>query len=146
MHDVFWVHKNVLTGLLSSSSGAATSSFVRTFKGEKMDYDRYLLSGIAAVTENDVIHALITYIVPCFDPSSNLIIACPPNKLDAIHEYFVGRGWAKLKKVPEENLFEAFVAEESKNTALPEKVAGMSMFLPGAFAAQFRCSCPKCDR
>jgi hypothetical protein len=29
---------------------------------------------------------------------------------------------------------------------LPEKVAGMSMFLPGAFAAQFRCSCPKCDR
>lgn len=111
-----------------------------------MDYDRYLLSGIAAVTENDVIHALITYIVPCFDPSSNLIIACPPNKLDAIHEYFVGRGWTKLKKVPEENLFEAFVAEESKNTALPEKVAGMSMFLPGAFAAQFRCSCPKCDR
>ncbi|KAL7480138.1 hypothetical protein ACHAW6_005844 [Cyclotella cf. meneghiniana] len=130
----------------SSKLSAATSSFVRTFKGEKMDYDRYLLSGIAAVTENDVIHALITYIVPCFDPSSNLIIACPPNKLDAIHEYFVGRGWTKLKKVPEENLFEAFVAEESKNTALPEKVAGMSMFLPGAFAAQFRCSCPKCDR
>ncbi|KAL3776496.1 hypothetical protein HJC23_013239 [Cyclotella cryptica] len=133
----------------SSKLSAATSSFVRTFKGEKMDYDRYLLSGIAAVTEDDVTHALITYLVPCFDPLSNLIIACPPNKLDAIHEYFVGRGWTKLKKVPEENLFEAFagsVAEESKNTALPEKVAGMSMFLPGAFASQFRCTCPKCGR
>jgi hypothetical protein len=113
-----------------------------------MDYDRHMLAGIASVTETDVIHALITYLVPCFDPSSNLVIACPPNKLDAIHEYFVKKGWANLKKVPEESLFDAFTDSDTNKPAatLPEKVAGMSMFLPGAFAAQFRCSCPKCDR
>jgi hypothetical protein len=113
-----------------------------------MDYDRHLLSGIASVTENDVIHALITYLVPCFDPSSNLVISCPPNKLDSIHEYFVNKGWVNLKKVSEENLFKAFAESDSDETkyVLPEKVAGMSMFLPGAFAAQFRCSCPRCDR
>ena len=128
--------------------GAATSSFVQTFKGEKMDYDRHLLNGIASVTEYDAIHALITHLVPCFDPSSNLVVACPPNKIDAIHDFFVKRGWTNLKKVPEENLFSAFTESEATEqaTALPDKVAGHSMFLPGAFAAQFRCACPKCDR
>jgi hypothetical protein len=114
-----------------------------------MDYDRHLLSGIASVTADDVIHALITYLVPCFDPSSNLVVACPPNKLDAIHDFFVSRGWTYLKKVPEEKLFDAFVesdSEKKEKPVLPEKVAGMSMFLPGAFAAQFRCSCPRCDK
>ena len=113
-----------------------------------MDYDRYLLGRISEVTSDDVMHALITHLVPIFDPSSKLAIACPTNKLDQVHEYFTKRGWANLKKVPEENLFTAFVDEESttKSAPLPEKVPGMSMFLPGAFAAQFRCACPKCDR
>ena len=111
------------------------------------NYDQYLLSGIASVTETDVIHALITYLVPCFDPSSNLVIACPPNKLDSIYDYFVSKGWSNLKKVPEEKLFDAFADLDSDNVpALPDKVAGMSMLLPGAFAAQFRCSCPRCER
>lgn len=113
-----------------------------------MDYDRHLLSGIAAVTENDVLHALIVYLVPFFDPSSKLVITCPPNKLDHIHEYFVKRGWTNLKQVPEENLFEAFANSDATckpaEAVLPEKVAGMSMFLPGAFAAQFKCACPRC--
>lgn len=114
-----------------------------------MDYDQYLLSGISEVTENDVMHALVTYLVPIFDPSSKLVIACPTNKLDHIHNYFTKRGWTSLKKVPEEKLFSAFLDEdnaEEPETCLPEKVPGMSMFLPGAFAAQFRCACPKCDR
>lgn len=138
----------------SSKLSAATSSFVRTFKGEKMDYDRHLLSRILEVSPNDVMHALITHLVPIFDPSSKLAIACPTNKLDAVYEYFTKRGWTNLKKVPEEKLFSAFVGntdegedtERESMSCLPEKVPGMSMFLPGAFAAQFRCACPKCDR
>ncbi|EED88791.1 hypothetical protein THAPSDRAFT_264188, partial [Thalassiosira pseudonana CCMP1335] len=38
----------------SSKLSAATSCFVRTFKGEKMDYDKYLLSRISEVTKDDV--------------------------------------------------------------------------------------------
>lgn len=133
----------------SSKLSAALSSFVRTFKGEKMDYDQYLLSRISEVTPDNVMHALVTHLVPIFDPSSKLAITCPTNKLDDVHDYFTKRGWTNLKKVPEEKLFTAFVGDEDAEkpaAALPDKVPGMSMFLPGAFAAQFRCACPKCDR
>lgn len=113
-----------------------------------MDYDKFILSGISEVTADDVKHALITYLVPIFDPSSKLAITCPANKLDHVHDYFTKRGWTNLKKVPEEDLFATFGSDEKEETPapLPEKVPGMSMFLPGAFAAQFRCACPKCDR
>ncbi|KAL7526503.1 hypothetical protein ACHAXR_003322, partial [Thalassiosira sp. AJA248-18] len=133
---------------LERQRSAAMSSFVRTFKGEKMDYDRYLLSRISEVTADDVMHALITHLTRIFDPSSKLAITCPTNKLDDVHDYFTKRGWTNLKKVPEEKLFTAFAGDEDaeKPAPLPEKVPGMSMFLPGAFAAQFRCACPKCDR
>mmetsp|Transcript_27016 Transcript_27016/g.48746 ORF Transcript_27016/g.48746 Transcript_27016/m.48746 type:complete len:971 (+) Transcript_27016:401-3313(+) len=133
----------------SSKLSAAMSSFVRTFKGEKMDYDRYLLSRLAEVTADDVLCIIKNHLVPIFDPSSKLAITCPTNKLDHVHDYFTKRGWTNLKKVPEEKLFTAFVGDEDSEKpapALPEKVPGMSMFLPGAFAAQFRCSCPRCDR
>ncbi len=132
--------------------GAATSSFVRTFKGEKMNYDRHILSQIADVTANDAMHAPVTHLVPIFDPSSTLAITCPTSKLDAVHEYFSKRGWTNLKKVPEEKLFSTFADEadavegNEDVVSLPEKVPGMSMFLPGPFAAQFKCACPKCNR
>jgi len=96
----------------SSKLSAATSSFVRTFKGEKMDYDRHLLSSIAEVTAENVMHAVVTYLVPIFEPSSKLVIACPTNKLDSVHDYFTKRGWNNLKKVSEEKLFTAFVGGE----------------------------------
>jgi len=128
------------------SLGAATSSFVRTFKGEKMDYDKHLLSRISNVTSDDAMHALVTHLVPIFDPQSILAVTCPAGKLDAVHEYFMKRGWTNLRKVPEECLFSSFIVEPQPETKLPDKIPGMSMFLPGAFASQFRCSCPKCDR
>ena len=111
-----------------------------------MDYDRYLLSRISEVTSDDLIHALVAYLIPIFDPSSKLSIACPTNKLDQVHDYFTNRGWTNLKKVPEEQLFTAFTDEAETRVHIPDKVPGMSMFLPGAFAAQFRCACPKCGR
>lgn len=114
-----------------------------------MDYDRYLLKKISEVSEEDVMHALITHLVPIFDANSKLAITCPTGKLDSIHEYFTKRGWSNLKKVPEEKLFTAFIDEvesEKQSAPLPDKVPGMSMNIPGAFAAQFRCACPKCDR
>lgn len=114
-----------------------------------MDYDKYLLSSISEVSEEDVIHVIIKHLVQIFDPSSKLAITCPTNKLDSVHDYFVKRGWKNLKKVKEEELFTAFVADEKVDekvdeVCLPEKVPGMSMFLPGAFAAQFKCACPRC--
>mmetsp|Transcript_12678 Transcript_12678/g.26729 ORF Transcript_12678/g.26729 Transcript_12678/m.26729 type:complete len:1186 (+) Transcript_12678:92-3649(+) len=130
----------------SSKLSAATSSFVRTFKGEKMDYDKHLLSRISNVTSDDAMHALVTHLVPIFDPQSILAVTCPAGKLDAVHEYFMKRGWTNLRKVPEECLFSSFIVEPQPETKLPDKIPGMSMFLPGAFASQFRCSCPKCDR
>lgn len=96
----------------SSKLSAALSSFVRTFKGEKMDYDRHLLSRISEVSAEDVMHALIKHLVPIFDPSSKLAIACPTNKLDHVHDYFTKRGWTNLKKVPEDKLFTSFVGDE----------------------------------
>ena len=115
-----------------------------------MDYDRYLLSGISDVTAADVIHALIKHLVPIFDPSSKLVCVCPSNKLDDVHAYFTKRGWMDLKKVPEEKLFTAFVDDGNHDAGkpavqLPDKMPGMSMFVPGAFAAQFKCECPRCD-
>ena len=131
----------------SSYRSAATGSFVRTFKGEKVDYDKHLLAEIQQVTAEGVVHALIKHLVRIFDPSSKLAVTCPPNKLDYIHDYFMKRGWTHLKKIPEEKLFTAFVGDEAVSDAvMPEKVPGMSMNMPGAFAAQFRCACPKCDR
>lgn len=110
-----------------------------------MDYDKYLLSNIGEVSEEDVIHAIIKHLVQIFDPSSNLAITCPTNKLDSVYNYFVKRGWKNLKKVKEEELFTAFVVDkQADEVCLPEKVPGMSMFLPGAFAAQFKCACPRC--
>ena len=91
---------------------AATSSFVRTFKGEKMDYDRYLLSCISEVTAEDVYECVVTHLVPIFDPSSKLAVACPKSKLDYVHDYFTKKGWSNLKKVQEEDLFTAFVAND----------------------------------
>lgn len=75
-----------------------------------MDYDKYLLSKIREVSEEDVIHVIIEYLVQIFDPSSMLAITCPTNKLDSVHDYFIKRGWKNLKKVAEEELFTAFVA------------------------------------
>ena len=92
----------------SSKLSAATSSFVRTFKGEKMDYDIYLLSRIAEVTAEDIMNAVVTHLVPIFDPSSKLSVTCPTSKLDDVYEYFTKKGWTNPKKVPEENLFTAF--------------------------------------
>lgn len=91
---------------------AATSSFVRTFKGEKMDYDRYILSCISEVTADDVLNVVVSLLVPIFGPSSKLAVACPTSKLDYVHDYFKQKGWSNLKKVSEEDLFTAFVASD----------------------------------
>jgi len=133
----------------STKLTSAKNSFVQTFKGEKQDYDKYLLSGITEVSEEDVIHVLIRFLVPIFDPSSKLAISCPTNKLDTNYDYFVKRGWTDLKKVPEDKLFTAFVADDDTEKQaeclpIPDKVKGMSMFEPGAFAAQFKCQCVRC--
>jgi len=95
----------------SSKLSAATGSFVRTFKGEKMDYDKYLLACIAKVTSADIMAAIVTHLVPIFDPRSKLVVACPTSKLDAVHDYFTKKGWSNLKRVPEEDLFTAFVSD-----------------------------------
>jgi len=140
----------------STKLGAAYSSFVRIFQGEKMDYDRHLLESIARVTQADAMQALVKYLVPIFDPKTSKVVAtCPTNKLDSVHEYFAGRGWKGLLKVAEEDLFTTFNntegdgssgGESKPKVSLPEKVPGMSMHLPGAFAMAFQCSCPRCDR
>jgi len=95
----------------SSKLSAATGSFVRTFKGEKMDYDKYLLACVAKVTSADIMAAIVTHLVPIFDPRSKLVVACPTSKLDAVHDYFTKKGWSNLKRVPEEDLFTAFVSD-----------------------------------
>lgn len=85
-----------------------------------MNYDQYLLSSISDVTADDVLHALITHLVPIFDPSSaKLVVVIPSNKLDDVHSYFTKRGWTSLKKVPEEDLFTAFSSsDDTKNPAV----------------------------
>jgi hypothetical protein len=78
-----------------------------------MDYDRYLLSCISEVTADNVMNALVTHLVPIFDPSSKLVVACPTSKLDGIHDYFTRKGWSNLKKVQEEEMSTAFVSNDN---------------------------------
>ena len=83
-------------------------------------------------------------------PFSNLVVSCPTNKADDISKYFKERGWSSVEVVPEDKLFNTFSAkddtETDKTKEIPDQVAGVSMFMPGAFAAQFKCACPKCGR
>lgn len=97
---------------VSTKLSAAMSLFIRGFMEKKMDYDQYLLSRITEVTADDVLRAINDHLVPIFAPSSKLAIACPTNKLDDVHSYFVNNGWANLKKVPEDGLFTAFGCDE----------------------------------
>jgi hypothetical protein len=107
-------HTDMISRHTCDFRSAATSSFVRTFKGEKMDYDRYLLSCISEVIADDVLNAVVSYLVPIFGPgpSRKLAVACPTSKLDYVHDYFKQKGWSNLKKVSEEDLFTAFVAND----------------------------------
>ena len=81
------------------------------------------------------------------------------NKLEEYARYFgEQRGWRTVRQVPEDQLCKAFVQDDdddgllSKTTASasllkpPEKKPGVSMMMPGAFAAQFQCSCIRCGR
>ena len=139
-------------GIISGTStklSAAMNAWVNNYDGKQVDYDQWLLSKIALVEEQDVMHALITYLVPIFDPKSNLAITTPTNKAEDIGKYFEQRGWSKVEIVAEDKLSTYFAGDEpndgsKENTSLPDYVAGVSMFEPGAFAAQFKCLCPKC--
>ena len=51
-------------------------------QGRGVDYGAWLLKGVDAVTVADALHALKKYIVPLFDPSANIAVTCPTNKLD----------------------------------------------------------------
>mmetsp|Transcript_3402 Transcript_3402/g.4919 ORF Transcript_3402/g.4919 Transcript_3402/m.4919 type:complete len:543 (+) Transcript_3402:1-1629(+) len=141
---------NIISGV-STKLSAATDAWVGSYLGEKVDYNQWLLSKIAEVTTDDAMHALVTYLIPLFDPKSNLSVACPTNKAEEISEYFAQRGWTDVKNISEDKLCDSFVHEqESKGDdakiCLPTTVNGVSMFMPGAFAAQFQCGCPKCGR
>lgn len=106
---------------------------------------------IPQVTAEDVLHALKRYIVPLFDPLANVSVACPANKRDQISSYLTDRG-CNVLPVPEEKLIGTFggrlgaeaAAANGGSVAAPERVKGSSKFLPGAFAKQFVCGCPRC--
>ena len=144
----------------STKLNAAMNSWVGNYCGKQVDYDQWMLSQIDKVSKENALHALITYLVPIFDAKSNLSVACPTNKADEICDYFKNRGWgANAKIIPENKLSAAFASspgtddkkeegdegeEKKKEKNLPDQVSGISMFMPGAFAAQFKCQCPKC--
>merc|ERR1719232_321716 len=96
-------------GIIAKTStrlGAAMNAWVANYCGEQIDYNQWLLSQIGAVTEQDVMHALTTYLIPMFDPQiSNLVITCPTNKTEIISNYFQERGWTGLEIVPEDKLY-----------------------------------------
>lgn len=98
-----------------------------------------------------MLHALKRYIVPLFDPLANISVSCPTNKRDQISRYLTDRG-CNVLSVPEEKLIGTFGGRLGAEAAVkaggsvpaPERVVGASKFLPGAFAKQFQCGCPKC--
>merc|ERR1711957_196140 len=144
---------------LSAAIDAFAGNYERTRK--QVDYDQWLLRNIGHVTVEDALHALVTYLIPLFESTSNLAVTCPSNKLEEIGEFFRSRGWDDVQLVPEDKLCKAFAhgsgstekqeGDNDGNTAnteknqLPETISGASMFLPGAFATKFKCACPRCD-
>jgi len=97
----------------STRLGATMNAWAANYCGLQNDYDQWLLSQIAAVTEHDVMQAITTYLVPLFDPQiSNLVITCPTNKTEIISNYFQERGWKGLEIVPEDKLYTAFLNEK----------------------------------
>jgi len=140
---------NIISGV-STKLSAATDAWVGNYLGKQVDYDQWLLSKVAEVTIDDAMHSIINYLLPIFDPKSNIAVSCPTNKVEEISKYFTERGWVDVKTIPEEKLCKTFSNEQAKDDngsrALPDNVAGVSMFMPGAFAAQFQCGCAKCGR
>ena len=100
-------------------------------------------------------NALKTYLVPIFEPTSNLSVTCPTNKADDISEFLRSRGWKNLQLIPESKLSTLYSASSSSSNKSEKEekggegnvpYAGVCLRTPGAFAAALKCQCPKCGR
>merc|ERR1711957_155229 len=138
-----------IIGGVSTRLGAAFNSWASGYESKAVDYDQWLLAGIGKLTADEVLHALVKYLIPLFDPQSNLAVSCPTGKIDEISDFFSDRGWTDVKRIPEDKLCDVFVTKvDQLNGGNAPKITDIScsMSLPGAFAAQFKCACPRCDR
>eukprot|EP00966_Prymnesium_polylepis_P000326 7460-Prymnesium_polylepis.1 len=134
----------------STRLSAAASAWESTYQGRGVDYGRWLLSEVDKVTVADALHALKCYIVPLFDPSANLAASCPTNKLDAACDGLEAALGVPVRKLKEEELYSAFSELPAADISAPPppKVARKGPAGRGAFAfaKQFKCECPKCER
>ena len=130
----------------STRLSAAAAAWEAGYEAKGVDYGKWLLAQVDAVTAVDALHALKKYIVPLFDPSANLAATCPPNKLDddlAGLSEVLGTHITVLK---EEDLYGAF--DRTAKAAGPPAKAPRPMGKGGgafSFAKQFKCECPKCE-
>lgn len=57
----------------------------QALKGVPQDHSRQLLKACQDVTENDVLEAMRTYLLPIFDPETSVaFVVCAPGKVDEI--------------------------------------------------------------
>eukprot|EP00966_Prymnesium_polylepis_P081580 1889712-Prymnesium_polylepis.1 len=125
---------------------AALGAWSGSYDGKQVDYDRWLLKEIDGVGADDVLHALKVYVLPLFDAgSSNLVVTCPTNKLDAVGDGLEEERGAIVRRLTEEGLHAAFSGDEaSKPAKVPNGTGKAPRTMPFAFAKQFKCECPKC--
>mgnify|MGYP002027193863 CR=1 FL=1 len=122
---------------------AASAAWECGFHEKGVDYTRWLLAQVAAVTVDDVLHALRKYIVALFDPIANVVFTCPTSKQASICAALAERG-AEVRAIAEDGLCAHFGGSEAVIPTAPPP--GASRLLPGDFASQFKCGCPKCVR
>ena len=85
------------------SNWQAFESFTnQALKGLSRHYHVELLHKYQAVTKDDVISALRTYILPLFDPASSIaVIVTTPSKADQIEEGLKGAGFEVERRTME---------------------------------------------
>jgi len=155
--DLDGAKSTVTYSIISSTStrlSAAASAWESSYEGKGVDYGKWLLTQVGAVSIADVLHAVKKYIVPLFDASANLAAVCPTNKLDAGAHGLEAALGISVRKLQEENLYSAFdtaaeTAAAVTTTTVPAPVpASVPVVKPGggafSFAKQFKCECPKC--
>jgi hypothetical protein len=139
--------------LLSSKAtktAAAASAWSSAYDGRRADHARWLLEQIETVTPEQALHALRAYIVPLFDGMASVIsVATTTSKLSAVADGLTEeRGGEVVSYAGEEAVLKSVRADTdnaAELAAITTTVTKKSS-VAFAFAKQFKCECPKCER
>mmetsp|Transcript_50517 Transcript_50517/g.58988 ORF Transcript_50517/g.58988 Transcript_50517/m.58988 type:complete len:717 (-) Transcript_50517:350-2500(-) len=142
---------NVLS-LADTKSQAASLETNHFFDGLDSDYERNFMSKLLAVTKDDVLKALKTYLNPLFTNQNTSVVVTPMNKVTEVSKSLKG----VVEIVPEDALADVFppictsLTSNEKSKNLPTTKRDIKTDFAGSlgftWANKQVCECPRCDR